>query len=100
MASGGYMPRGHTQSKLCFIAGVVPFALYTVDIPGRHSHAQPFKLQLLLSAEGNQKQTHSPRPPLPSLTAPLRVTYFGFPVQSITPLPHLTPGPHPNMLCS
>lgn len=62
--------------------GVVQFALYT-DILTRHTHAQPFKLQLLLSAEGKpnktNKQTQGPGPSLPPPhLSVVWVIYFGF----------------------
>lgn len=81
----------HTHSHLC-IVGVVRFTLHTVDITSRHSCTQPFKVQLLLSADENQKQTRIPGPPLPHRTS-------WFPGQSITALPHLRSG-SPTMLCS
>lgn len=56
------------------------------------AHAQPFKLQLLLSAARNQKQTQSPRPSLPPHTSLGDVLWF--PVQSIMALPYLLLGPH------
>lgn len=63
------------------LVGVVWFALYSVDMPSRHLCAQPFKLQLLLSAEGNQKQTPCYGPPLLPHTSLGDIHWF--PVQSI-----------------
>lgn len=90
--------RCHTQAVNYDAQWELSSLLCTLQISPADTHTQPFKLQLLLSAESNQKQTRGPQPSLPPHTSLGDVLWF--PVQSIAPLPYLPLGPHDTLQLS